>query len=159
MANAIARVYVNDIEVGALPADQYDKIVNTVRANRRIYVVQAVNYCSVLWRFLTSSLRRVPILWFVMLVAAEVFAPSSVTNVIAVLRQATPALLNQQLCSLIWTGWLFSMVIHAVYIAFFSYPMGYVNEFEARISRHIRSLLEVPAEGTMMVIVSSAADK
>lgn len=157
MTAAIARVFVNEIEVGALPADQYNKIVKTVRTDRRLYVAQALNYFNVAWRFLVLTLRFVPVLWFIMLVLAEIIQPSSVTDFIASMRQATPAEVNHAICWALGAGWIFSMVVVTFCMGLGVYPTGVVDEFDGKINRHIRSLLEVPAEGTMTVIVTSDA--
>ncbi|MBU9439112.1 hypothetical protein KTE91_28945 [Burkholderia multivorans] len=152
---AIARVYVNDVEVGALPADQYNRIVKDVRADRRLYVAQAMNYIGFVWRFVAHSLRFVPIFWFAALVVAEILGPSIVTDLIAAMRQATPTEVNHGICWMLGAGMIFSMLTVSFCMFAGAYPSGLVDEFEAKISRQIRSLLEVPAEGTMSVLVSA----
>jgi len=154
MGTAIARVYVNDIEVGALPADKYKKIVREVRADRRLYVIQAANYLWAAWHFVAHSLRFVPVFWFIALIVAEVLGPSEVTAFIGAMRQATPAEVNNGICWMLGAGLLFSMLF--VFFCMFvgKYPSGITDEFGGKINRQIRSLLEVPAEGTMKVVVS-----
>ncbi|MBB5546691.1 hypothetical protein [Paraburkholderia fungorum] len=145
----------NDIEVGALPADQYNSIVKMVRADRRLYVAQAFNYIGATWRLVALSLRYVPILWFLALIVLEVGAPSSVTDLIAAMRQATPAEINHAICWMLGIGCFVSMIIVALSMLLGGYPTGVVDQFDGKISHHIRSLLEVPAEGKMMVVVTT----
>ncbi|MGY6257273.1 hypothetical protein ACXIVK_27830 [Paraburkholderia caledonica] len=159
MANAIARVYVNDIEVGTLPADQYNKIVKMVRADRRLYVAQAMNYFKVLLRCLFLTIRYVPTALFFALFLFEITSPSSVTDVIVGMRQSTPEAVNHGVCWLLGTGWIVSMLFVVVGMFDGVFPTGAVDQFDRKISHHIRSLLEVPAQGKMMVVVTRDADQ
>ncbi|WP_429359308.1 hypothetical protein [Paraburkholderia sp. GAS32] len=154
MTNAVARVYVNKIEVGTLPADVYNKIVKDVRADRRLYLGQAWNYICVAYAFLARSILQVPVFWFVALLMCEVLGPSNVTDFITAMRQATPAEVNHAICWMLGAGSLVSMIVVAFCMYLGAYPSGVVDEFDRKINHQVRSLLEVPAQGDMMVVVA-----
>lgn len=64
MSHAIARVFVNDVEIGSLPADQYQHILDAARRNRRLYASQTLNIALTLFRLTTKILRSIPFLLF-----------------------------------------------------------------------------------------------
>jgi hypothetical protein len=158
MSTAIARVYVNDIEVGALPADLYKKIVKDVYADRRLYVHQAANYLWAAFRLVANSFQIIPYVYLIALFLAEVLSPSIVSTFIGVMRQATPAEMNNYIWEMLGVGLLFSMLVLLFSMTLSKYPSGITDKFAVQINHRIRSLLEVPSEGALRVIFVSGDD-
>jgi hypothetical protein len=75
------------------------------------------------------------------------------------MRQAAPASVNHGIRWMLGAGWFFSMIVVAFSMFLGGYPRGVVDQFDGKFSHHIRSLLEVPAEGKMMVVVTNDADQ
>lgn len=158
MTKEVARVYVNEIEVGALPANLYKKIVEDVRRDKRLLFAQAMNYCHVLYLFFRKTVVLWPIALCVAVALCEMFGPSNVVDIIAAMRTATPAEANHAICTFLAIGWATSVIFEAFCRVLSNRHSGLVDCFDEAISRRVRSLLEEPAEGRLLVIVGSDAN-
>jgi hypothetical protein len=157
MSAAIARVFVNSVEVGSLPVEQYQEIVRQTRADKRLYVGQALSALNVLFRFLVKALLMVPVFYFFLFVLLEMGGPSNVTDFITAMRQATPAEVEHAIRMMLGWGFEFSAVLVFMAYGLGGYSTGYVDPFDVRIAGRIRSLLEVPAEGVLTVEIPKNA--
>jgi uncharacterized membrane-anchored protein len=152
MTTATARVYVNNVEVGALPVEHYRRMVAEVRKERWLYLAQLGNLLSVAMNILTMMLRMFPILLCAPLLAMAALSPETMTAVIELLRTAAAAEIThtlQSYLSIITLLTFFSVFIAAV---FSNFRFGYVDQFDLRINERLRTLMEVPAEGSVTVI-------
>ncbi len=154
MTKATARVYVNDVEVGALPADQYRRVVADVRRNRWLYVAQLGNLLWALWSFIVMALRMMPIVFFMPLLAMTLLAPEMVTAMIATIRSATPEEITYSVRSYLSITFLLTLFSMFFTVIFTGVRFGYIDQFNLQVSQRLRSLLEVPAEGNVMVVVT-----
>lgn len=159
MTTEIARIYVNNIEVGALPASQYESIVSDARNDRRIYLRQVLNVLGVLFRFLVTSFEYIPQAWFGMLVAIVIgdsispgFGAGLITEIEKLFKVGQVGLLDAVRMALFW-GYTFALTGSLFAMAFGRMTFGAVNEFDSSINRRIREILEVPSEGQMTVVV------
>ena len=161
MSNAVFRVLVNQVEVGAIPEQDYRAIVATVteqvKADRFLYLQQAGNLMYGTFVVVSTALKFVPVMLFLLFVGGVLGAPGMVTELIDQVRASTSAQVTQGLRQLVvWTGML-SVFSFPVAVLLTGYEFGFVNKFKSakseRISFHIRALLEVPAEGEVAVLV------
>jgi len=159
MSAAIARVYVNNVEVGSLPVEQYQAIVQQARADKRLYVGQALSALNVLYRFLVKALFMVPVFYFVVLLVLEVGSPSDMTDFITAMQQATPAEVNHTIRMMLGWGFMFSAICVFFAWGLGGFSTGYVDPFDVKIAGRIRSLLEVPAEGALRVEIPKNAEQ
>lgn len=156
---SIARVYVNQVEVGALPATQYHAVVKQARRDWRLHVLQGFNVAAVLVRFLLTSLRLVPLLWFMVAVLLGIWYPDSITEFVASFPTLSPSQVSQSFQHmLLWSTFVtgVSLMLRAALTGSSAgfQPYGYINMIDRAVSRRIREILEVPAEGDMMVTVT-----
>jgi hypothetical protein len=164
MQNAIARVYVNQVEVGSLPADQYRRIVDEVRSevngDLRLYLAQAFNLARCVARFVIFILEFVPFFCFLTLTLLALATPNALTSLLAAISQATPAEMTQgiRMALLVLGGGSTFAFLLVSLIA--GHGFGYINQFSSnigtRISLRIREILKVPADGDMMIKVRDA---
>ena len=158
MLNAtVARVYVNQVEVGSLPMDQYRRIVDDVNAevhgDRRLYLAQAFNLVKCAYRVVTLILKLALILFLLVLISGTLVAPDEITWLVAAMRNATPAEVTHgmRVALFVYSGLSAFLVLLAA--TFIGHRFGYVNQFKdssgARINLRIREILEVPADGDM----------
>lgn len=159
---SIARVYVNQIEVGALPSAQYRAVVEQTRHDWRLYVQQVFNVAFACLWFLIASFRLVPTLLFIAGAAAAIWVPEEITASVIQLATITPEQLSQGIQRLLLWCTVFAVILHcSVFMMFFSgfHKFGYINVFDRAVNKQIRRVLEVPAEGDMFVhIVDEAGD-
>lgn len=159
MASSVARVYLNDVEVGSLPSSQYEAIVKDARQDKRLYLRQALNVIATVLRFFINAYRYIPHAWFnllVIVVIADSLWPGLGSDFMAALMKMTKtepkASLDVFRIALFW-GFAFTSFSMLLGMASGSLTFGAVNEFDCAINRRIRAILEVPAEGQMTVVV------
>ncbi len=155
--NSIARIYVNNIEVGTLMTSQYQDIRKQAFEDWRLYVLQSLNIIGVLLHLCIQVIRGIPMLWFLGAVLFELTAPAEAASVLKQLLQLQPTAQAHYLGQLLWETGLMSLclVVLPSVLGALRVP-GYLNVFDLAINRKIREILEVPAEGTMNVLVLSA---
>jgi len=158
----VFRVFVNKVDVGALPEQDYRSIISEitseVKKDRRLILAQALNFVLCLLRFSTTLMRIVPVIIFAPLAVTLLIAPEMVTEMITVMRTATPADITNGLRLIMITFFLPSLMIGISFVFVFTgHRFGYINQFEnainERISLRVRAILEVPAEGEVEVHV------
>lgn len=154
MLNAVAKVYVNNVGVGALPADQYKSIVSDVRRDRRIVVAQVLNIFAVVLRFFERVLKVMPVFLFYMVCIFILFSPESIAVTLVEIQKAAPNEIVRGLRTLILVSLLLTTLILFIIPMFSSYRFGYANQFDNEINKRIRRILEVPTEGDMSVIIA-----
>ncbi|MDZ5605334.1 hypothetical protein SJI00_21395 [Pseudomonas sp. RP23018S] len=155
MTSTIARVHVNGIEVGSLPAKTYHAIVRSVRKDRRLYLAwgfaAAGSVLRTLIKFYISVLSV--LLGFFLLLA--LFSPDSFTSVLIYMRAADPAAFTEGLRKLLGCiGLVFTLMAPTIAILFPRY-FPFQSPFDDALSRKIRSLLEVPTEGSLRIVIET----
>lgn len=154
MSIAVARVYVNDVGVGALPADQYKTIVDEIGRDRKIYLAQALNFYGVILRGFSMLLKIVPFMLFYILCIGILFSPESISAIVlAEIQRANIDECVQTIRQIIIASIVLSIVVLICASLLSNYRYGYVNQFDNEINKRIRDLLEVPAAGHMRVTI------
>lgn len=153
MQSSIARVYVNRIEVGTLPADTYHAIVKSVRRERRLYLGWAFAATQACLRPVIEFYKSLPATVVGLLLLLAAIWPDLFTAFITDLKAATPAQITEALRGLLRYLSLVFMFGFPLLVLFKRDLMSFESPFDRAISHHIRSLLEVPAEGSLTVEV------
>lgn len=157
----VFRVFVNQVDVGALPEQDYRAILSEakreVKGDIRLYLAQALNLIGCLFRATKLFVQFMPVTMFLGGALALFAAPDEVEMLIAAIRAATPAEVTNCLrMMLLWTALGVTIILLAAVIA--GYGFGYIDQFQSaigeRVNLRIRRLLEVPADGEMTVHVS-----
>ena len=152
----VARVYVNEVEVGALPELQYRQVVVDAWARWDLYGRQALNAVEVGARVAFAVVRLIPWVWFALVAIAAVLIPDQLATVFGTLAKGTPAEFVVALRSGLGGGALLSAVAVGGGVALGGLKFGFVNEFDGFIAQRLRQLLEEPADGRLQVRVGSA---
>lgn len=155
MSNAIARVYVNDVDIGSLPADQYKNIVIEIRRDRRLWVAQILNLLAVAFRFVAMLMKVLPFFLFYVTLLGVLFAPESISEIMVYIQSATPDEIVQRMRQVIVASLFLSFLIMLISSIVSGYRYGYANQFDKDINKRIRNILEVPTEGDMRVSIIS----
>lgn len=153
MQSSIARVYVNRIEVGTLPANTYQAIVKSVRRERRLYLSWVVAAAQACLRPAALFYKSLPSTVVGLLLILAAIWPDVFTAFITDLKAATPAQITDALRGLLRYLSLAFMIGFPLLTFFNRGQMHFESPFDRAISHQIRSLLEVPAEGSLTVEV------
>lgn len=155
---AIARVYVNNIEVGTIPASQYEKIRQRVRGDWRLYLLQGFNTIKVLIRFSLVAFNQIPWLWFLLTTIGVVFLSDSdwQATINAIKAMSLGDLTSYGRKALVYS-WVFNMLALLLAMGFHGSASryGFVSHFDDAVSHDLRHILEVPTEGDVMVSVTN----
>lgn len=149
----IARVSVNGIEIGSIPADHYQAVLRVVDKDKMRLVKQALNT-------LTScalAIKRIFLISTAFLVAGFIttlmldgaFAATLISN----FRTLSPNEVVASMRFLILIATLFGAVLVLADLLMWPTRYGYINYRDIEINRMVRRMLEVPTEGVMSVVV------
>ncbi|MFC7522197.1 hypothetical protein ACFQS6_23980 [Xanthomonas populi] len=98
MSKSIARIYVNGIEVGSLPAETYQEIVKSLHKDRRLYLAWAVAAAGSIVRLLLKFYSSLPSVVVGLFLLLAVLTPDTLTGVLTDLRAAAPQR-SQRVCA------------------------------------------------------------
>jgi hypothetical protein len=155
METAIARVYVNDVEVGSMPELQYKAIVAEVCANRWLRVRELLDVVWQIVRGTVWAIVRVPgWLLFVVCVFLVALPPEQLASLIEHLRGADAtqlaADLRSALLALMAPGIVAAVTLRLVY------GPAANSEIQLReIDNRIRTIMECPAEGRVRIHIQN----
>lgn len=153
MKSSIARVHVNGIEVGTLPADTYHQIVKSVKHSRRLYLAWALSACSMVLRKAWKYISGIPAALIGFLFIVLMVSPESFTYLLDGLRAAEPEEITQNLRKVVeWIGTM-AVIVLPITAVFTPQSWRFPNPFDREISRRIRQMLEVPTEGEVMIVI------
>ncbi|BEG77385.1 MULTISPECIES: hypothetical protein [Achromobacter] len=152
MENAIARVYVNNVEVGAMPAAQYEAIVAEVFGNRWLRAREIVALGEVLLRSLLWAMTRLPA-WLVgvLLVLAVGFPAEEWGPVIEYVRSTEAAALAQGMRTVLLPVLGLGVVLLVCWR--FATAPDARSGLDREIDYRIRKVMECPTEGRLRVHV------
>lgn len=154
---SIARVFVNRIEVGAVPLAQYQSIEKRASRDWRLYVAQGFNLLSVSLKFAFAAMLSLPALWLVAAVAWAWLGPDSMLRTLSELGTITPESLREGVSGLMARSVALTLAFHLLYASVFGFHRyGFKNIFEDDVNRRVREVLEVPAEGNLFCLVDDA---
>ena len=151
MKSSIARIHVNDIEVGTLPADKYHQIVKSVRHTRRLYLSWAVSATALVLRKFTQFVCAMPAIAVGASFILLMVLPDTVTQLIADMRTSTPEEITHFLRRVIHLISVLAIVVFPASVIFSPRSWLFQSPFDKEISQQIRQLLEVPTEGDLRV--------
>lgn len=153
MGSSTALVYVNDVEVGSLPTEQYYQLVKEVRRQKMLYFLQALNMANVAARLVFVWLQLAAILGAIIVCGLALSGTATLTEVFSSVQAAPPKALAQTVHHIA----VFCLSMASVGVVLLSavgrLDSGYVNQFNRTISLRLRQLMEVPAEGTVQVVL------
>lgn len=151
MTSSIARVHVNGIEVGTLPADTYHQIVKSVQHTRRLYLGWALSAAALILRKVFQYICAIPAVLIGTLFILLMVSPDTFTQLLVDLRAAEPDEITQALRWAIHLIGVLAIIVLPTTAIFSPRSWQFQSPFNREISRQVRRLLEVPSEGDLMV--------
>lgn len=149
----VARIYVNGIEVGSMPTDQYKSLVKEQKRRVSLHVKGVLNALWVSCNFISRLTITTSSVIVAMFVAMCAFDTGSTIELVKHLRETEPELIANSMQSFFLVVLVVSIPITTVHAALFPARYGYINHIDLEINRKIRELMEVPTEGDMHVQV------
>ena len=153
MTASIARVHDNGIEVGSLPAETYNAIANKVRKDRRLYLAWGFAAAAALLNLLARFYRSLPSVVVGLLLLCAAISPETFTGIVAELKTANPDAITYAVRKLLGFICITFAVMAPMVAILFPGFVRFQSPFDQALSREIRSLLEVPAEGLLKVVI------
>lgn len=155
----IVKIFINEVEVGSIPEEQYLQIVKDVRFELRSDVRTPIkSLLSVLKTFLKFALTTSKVAFFGLAILAAglvLMQPNIVAEVIREIIGWEPGFLANamQRFLFIWIGLCLCLTgIGAAMLQHnFGYKDTYTEDFNYRKALRIREILEVPATGDLDV--------
>lgn len=155
MTTAIARILVNDIEVGTMPAETYLAIVSSVRKDVRLYLAYAGAFVGSVLHMLGKFYLSMPTVVAGLLLLLAMVSPDSFTDLVTELKAASPETITEALRSLIGNISVFFLVAAPLLSLVFPAYFRFQSPFDKALSHQVRSLMEVPSDGPIKVIMET----
>jgi len=153
MSNGTAVISVNGIEVGAMPLEQYETIVRDVKKDWRTRTASVVRYfgfafrlLSRIWHYFAQSF----VVMFALIMLYSYFHPFELTNYIEEIRSQPSEKIAEVLRVLALIGMTITFLAGVLSIFIKGMPL-YVSAAEDAINNKIREVMEVPANGQVIV--------
>lgn len=157
MNSSIARIHVNGIEVGTLPATTYDEIYKSVHKDPRLYLAWVFEAVLATLRPLVKFYSALPSVVVGALLLCAAVWPEVFTAFITDLKAADPATITAGLRNVLGVFCTVFTVSFPVLAVFKPGLVEFESPFAKRLSRIIRGLLEVPTEGRLTVEIVDLA--
>ena len=151
MSSQIARVFINEIEVGSLPATQFKKIVSDGWRDPWLYGAQLFNIVESSVFVLIRVIRLIPFLWFAVFSAFVLLQPTTVAETLSQLLVLPPTDFVKMFKFLLLAGAIPAYLFCLVAPKRHGDRHGFSDKFLAETSRQVRQILEVPTEGFMRI--------
>lgn len=149
----VARIRVNGVEVGSLPAEQYRQIHRQPYRDWEAYLSQLWVALDVCYRTLLYSFACLPVL-VVFIIGISALAPGQLSEMADFFRTATSAEVErfvQISFAYSWALVAFGFVICCVLTGAMRQRLGCRNVFREHADYRVRQVLEVSAKGEVSV--------
>lgn len=152
MAKGIARIFINEIEVGSMPRDQYLEIVAEAKKTPGRFLEYIKQFAKLLGRIAVRSARLLPYVIFLIAGILAVSSPELLATQVEYTLSLTGRDLGVELRFWLVFFFLINFAILSGAVALRRLDLGYTNPVDQAIYRRIRSIMEVPAHGSMTVV-------
>lgn len=152
---AIARVYVNGIEVGSMPVEKHKEIKSESRKVLRLYAYQLLNLSAMVLKMVFLSIKVTPLLLFFVMTLSLYLDLGSVADLIGGLKAAPPTVIAQYLKDIIGSTVAFiniSVSVAFALIPSFRRKLGVIDYFKNFTEYRIKQTLEVSDQGPVEVV-------
>lgn len=153
----IARVFVNNIEVGSLPAAEYHSYIEDAKRDWRLKVQQVFNVLGTALSFLAKAFVMVPVVWFLLGSLLLIGEPEMIANAahsLAAMEASDIGALYQRFLLYSYFAAILMLFMGTVLTGSSLGIYGYRDVFDMAVAMRIRRLLEVPAKGDLDVVIS-----
>ncbi len=152
---AIARVYVNGIEVGSMPVEKHKEVRSESKKVLRLYAYQFLNLSGIVLKMIFLSIRAVPLFLFFGIILSLYIDLGAVADFIGRIKEAQPTVIAQTIKDIV--GYTLGVTNVSVSLAFAVIPsfrrqMGLIDYFKNFTEHRIKQILEVSDQGPVEVV-------
>jgi hypothetical protein len=155
--SGIARLFVNDVEVGSLPEEQYLSILGQVKSEHRHYLMAVLRLLWSGWSAIMVALGCFSPLLITIVALLVWGAPNESAEFIDSVQKATPLQIVELLKILLTAFFMLSLVVLGTMI-FVGYNFGYISPWKDARNKRLRRVMEVPTKGDFVVVVERSDD-
>lgn len=149
----VAKVYINNVLVGFLPIDQYEKIRVFAYKDKKNHILQIFNIFKIINNMIIETMKFILSLGAVLFFAFILFSPQEFTSFISFLKESSSLQITQLIRSIVVIGMIFGVFFLIIEISLFMNRFGYENAFQSSIERNVLQLLEIPERGNVYIHV------
>lgn len=146
----VAKVYINSVQVGSIPLEQYEKIKKNVYRRKRNYILQVIEFFSYFLKLICRTIASIPIVWTVFLIFILIVDPNSLVDFLSFLKDSSPQLIAKFIKQTVSTSFMVTFLI--VFIISLR-NLGVTNTFDRAIENSILKALEIPERGNVFIQV------
>ncbi|MBF4453839.1 hypothetical protein IRT38_00225 (plasmid) [Acinetobacter sp. SK-43] len=150
----VARVYVNSIEVGSIPLQDYLDMRRNAFRNYKNYIAQAFNYLHTAFIVMNRIIMSVPAIWFAIALIFTLFDSSIITDFFTLVQSNSP----QQNTDLFIYILNRSLILSSL-LTLLMFPLtgcdltryGFQDKFQLSVAKQLMKELGEPALGTIEI--------
>lgn len=140
----IAKVYVNCIQVGSIPIEQYKEIKKSAYKDKLNYILQLLNTIKFLVKLIVKAIKLIPFVWLLITFYCILFDLQQLTIFITVFQENSPERIAEFIKSMFLLGLGFGFIFVLFEAVLFRNNFEYENSFKSAIELAILDLLEIP---------------
>jgi|GEM_PF-1828292 len=151
--SSVARVYLNDVEVGSLPATDYRSIVANTKKDWKLYFLQVLILMKAVLNIIAFGFRAIPAFLLLAIVLGVVFFPEQVTENLEALSKFTIGEIVEGAQNLFVSIWIITSILTPAFLMTWRpNSFGFYDVFDDKVNQEIRKILEVPTTGNLTVV-------
>ncbi|CAM0791290.1 hypothetical protein [Acinetobacter beijerinckii] len=149
---SIVRIFENDIEIGSIPKELYLNIQKSAYKDWGLYLFQALNILWLTFKWFLKSALLIPVLWFICALLFALIDQSEITKFLSIIQTNSPLENTTLFVTSSFLTFIFCLMATFITMTTMGFNnFGYINKFDQKIHRIIRSFLEVPTMGAITI--------
>lgn len=150
----VARVYVNTIEVGSIPLQDYLDMRKMAFRDYKNYIAQTFNYLYTAFIVVNRIIMSVPAIWFTVALIFALFDTSIITDFFSLVQSNTPQQNTDLFIYILNRSLMLSSLLTLLMFPLTGCDLnryGFQDKFQLSVARKLMKELEVPALGKIEI--------
>ncbi|EOZ8645555.1 hypothetical protein ACQWTT_001306 [Acinetobacter baumannii] len=150
----VARVYVNNVEVGSIPLPDYLQMMHVAKRDYKIYIAQALNCLYTFYFIFNKIVLSIPTIWFILALFFAVFDSNLITEFFTLIQTNTPVENKELLIYILKSSLILSFCVFLINFPIVGGDLtkfGFQNKFKLSVANKLMQILEVPALGEIRI--------
>lgn len=152
----VAKVYLNNVQVGSIPLEHYEKIKKFAYKDKKNYILQIFNIVKFLASLTIKAIQVLPFFWLLILFYCILFDQHALTQFISFLKENSPERIAVFIKDIVSVGLIFGVIYVLLETVLLMNSFGYENAFQSSIERSVLQLLEIPERGNVFIQVEKS---
>ncbi|MBP7255365.1 MAG: hypothetical protein KBA19_06790 [Negativicutes bacterium] len=147
----VVKIFMNNIEVGSIPFELYEKIKKDSYSSKRNYMLQVIKIFTLILNLVFKTIFYIPVAWTIFLILILTFDSNSLVDFISFLKDSSPELIANFIKQTLFLS--FMITIMSVFISHIISFKKVTTVFDQAIEEAILKLLEIPERGKLFIQV------